>query len=162
MALEAFLKIEGPGVEGESQKAGHEGELDVLSYSWGVSNHGAGQSGTGSGSGQADFHDLNVTVMMQTGVELIFKQCASGVHFEKATLVSREAGGTAQVDYLKIEMEKVFITAMSFGASEGSGKPPVSIGLHFAKVNYIYTPQNSDGSAGAERTQSWDIAAGTA
>ena len=35
MALEAFLKIE--GIPGESRKAGHPDEIDILSFSFGAS-----------------------------------------------------------------------------------------------------------------------------
>ncbi len=33
MAVDYFLEID--GVEGESTDAGHKGEIDVLSFSWG-------------------------------------------------------------------------------------------------------------------------------
>ena len=39
MAFDAFLKIE--GIEGESTDKAHPGEIEISSFSWGVSNTAA-------------------------------------------------------------------------------------------------------------------------
>ena len=43
--VDFFLKIE--GIEGESEDRAHKGEIEILSWSWGVTN--AGTSGGGGG-----------------------------------------------------------------------------------------------------------------
>jgi type VI secretion system secreted protein Hcp len=62
------------------------------------------------------------------------------------------------VDYLKIKMDKVLITSMTTGGSGGDDLVMEHIGLNFAKFEMIYTPQATDGSAGAEINHIWDIA----
>ena len=46
-----FLKLE--GVKGESQSDRHKDEIDVLSFSWGVSQTGTFAHGGGGGEGKA-------------------------------------------------------------------------------------------------------------
>ena len=49
-AVDMFLKID--GIKGESQDKTHKEEIELLSFSWGVSNAGSGAFGMGSGSRQ--------------------------------------------------------------------------------------------------------------
>ena len=49
MAVDVFLKL--GDVKGESKDSKHEGEIDVLSWSWGISQTGLGSMGGGSGAG---------------------------------------------------------------------------------------------------------------
>src|SRR6187549_606669 len=54
-----FLKID--GIVGDSIDANHKGEIDVLSWSWGVTHAGggAGPGGGGGGAGKASFQDFH-------------------------------------------------------------------------------------------------------
>ena len=50
MAVDMFLDIEGE-IEGESQDAEHERSIDVLAWSWGLSQSGSFHVGGGGGAG---------------------------------------------------------------------------------------------------------------
>ena len=50
MAMDMFLKIE--GVDGESRDDKHAGEIDVLAWSWGMTQSGSMHVGGGGGSGK--------------------------------------------------------------------------------------------------------------
>ena len=50
MATDTHIKFD--GVEGESKHQDHKGEVEILSWSWGVSN-ASHHAGGGSGKGQA-------------------------------------------------------------------------------------------------------------
>ena len=58
MASDIFAKI--GDIKGESLDDKHKDEIEVLSYSWGVSHAGAIESGGGGGAGKASFHDLSL------------------------------------------------------------------------------------------------------
>jgi type VI secretion system secreted protein Hcp len=45
MAVDIFIKID--SVDGEAQDSKHKKEIDVLSWSWGMSNAGSAYSGGG-------------------------------------------------------------------------------------------------------------------
>ena len=56
MAERWFLKID--GIPGESTDVNHKDEIDVLSWSWGVTQTG-GSGGGGGGAGKAAFQDFH-------------------------------------------------------------------------------------------------------
>ena len=59
MASDIFAKI--GDIKGESLDDKHKDEIEVLSWSWGVSNAGQMRGGSGGGEGKASFHDLSFT-----------------------------------------------------------------------------------------------------
>ena len=54
MASDIFAKI--GDIKGESLDSKHKDEIEVLSFSWGVTNTGAKGFGGGGGEGKATFH----------------------------------------------------------------------------------------------------------
>src|SRR4249919_3313099 len=56
MASTIFARI--GDIKGESQDIKHKDEIDVLSWSWGVTQSGSMGHGGGGGEGKATFHDL--------------------------------------------------------------------------------------------------------
>jgi type VI secretion system secreted protein Hcp len=157
MAVDMFLKIEGE-IEGESQDATHTGDIDVLAWSWGISTGGSFHTGGGGGSGKANFQDISVTKWVDKASPILGLFCANGDHFEKASLVVRKAGKDA-LEYLKIDMEKVMITAYSTGGSGGEDRLTENVTLNFKKVTMNYKEQLPDGSAATPKSFEWDIAA---
>jgi type VI secretion system secreted protein Hcp len=157
MAHDVFLKIK--GVDGESADAKHKKEIDVLAWSWGISNSASAHVGGGAGSGKANVHDISVTKYVDSATPPLMLACASGKHFEEALLTVRKAGGDNPVEYLKIKMQTVFIASVQHGGSTGDDRHSENVTLNFAKVNVDYTPQDEKGAAGTAIPMGWDIAA---
>ena len=157
MAHDVFLKIK--GVDGESADAKHKKEIDVLAWSWGISNSASAHVGGGAGSGKANVHDINVTKYVDAASPPLMLACASGKHFDEALLTVRKAGGDNPVEYLKIKMQTVFISSVQHGGSTGDDRHSENVTLNFAKVNVDYTPQDEKGAAGTAIPMGWDIAA---
>ena len=157
MAADILLKIE--GLDGESKVDGHEGEIDILSVSWGAANHSSARFGGGSGTERGECSDLQVTKRIDKATPEIFKKVMSGKHFDKATLVMRKATGDDPVEYLKFEMEKVFITGWNPSGGGGGEHGLESLSMSFEKVKVTYTGQNSDGSPADPIEVGWDIVA---
>jgi type VI secretion system secreted protein Hcp len=164
MAVNCFLKIEGPDLEGESQHTGHEGEIDVIGWSWGVTQSGTMQLGTGGGAGKANVQDLQISKRTDLATPNLLKWCCAGKQFEKATLTCRKASGEdgEPVPYLTIEMEKVIITSVNCGGSDGQELFNEGVTLNFAQFTSKYTPQNDDGTPGSEVEAGWNIRANEA
>ncbi len=157
MAIDMFLKIEGPAIKGESRDDKHKEEIDVLAWSWGASNSGNAQMGAGAGAGKVNVQDLSITKYIEkSSTDLMLSTC-NGQHHETVTLVVRKAG-TTPVEYVKITMNEVLITSLSTGGSGGEDRLTENISLNFAKFKLEYTPQKADGSADAVQTVGWDIA----
>ena len=64
MAADYFLKID--GIKGESLDDKHKDEIDVLSFSWGVSQTGTLAYGGGGGEGKATFTRLQLRAQRST------------------------------------------------------------------------------------------------
>ncbi len=159
MAVDMFLNIAGE-IEGESQDKTHKREIDILAWSWGMSNSGSFHTGGGGGAGKANVQDLSVTKYVDAASPILMLYCANGDHFEKATLTVRKAGKTP-LEYIVIELEKVMITAVSTGGSGGEDRLTENVSLNFAKVKVAYKEQKADGSGLPEKEFTWDIAANT-
>src|SRR5436189_3119318 len=142
MASDIFAKI--GDIKGESLDAKHKDEIEVLSFSWGVTNAGATAAGSGGGAGKATFQDLSFIHKIDKASPLLMRACATGAHLKEATITHRKAG-KGQQEFLVIKMNDVLITAMADGdSSEGGGVETVS--LAFAKVDVEYRPKKPDGS----------------
>ena len=142
MASDIFAKI--GDIKGESLDSKHKDEIEVLSFSWGVTNTGATAAGGGGGAGKATFQDLSIVHKIDKASPLLMKACATGAHLKEATITYRKAG-KAQQDYLIVKMNDIMITGVTDGAASGqAGSETVS--LAFAKIDLEYKPQKADGS----------------
>ncbi len=154
-----FLKLEDKDLKGESKDKVHGGEIDVLSWSWGMANAGSAHMGNGAGTGKVNIQDLSVTKFIDSSSSPLMLACCKGTHFPSALLTVRKAGGEAPVEYVKIKMDEVFITSVSTGGSGGEDRLTENISLNFAKVHVDYTPQlDKGGGKGKAIPFTWNIA----
>ncbi|WP_425261059.1 Hcp family type VI secretion system effector [Rubrivivax sp. RP6-9] len=157
MAVDMFMKI--GDIAGESTDKKHPGEIDVLAWSWGISNSGTTHQGGGGGAGKAHVQDLSFTKYTDVSSHALLLAASNGQHYPKANLVVRKAGGKgAPIEYIKIEMEEVLITSVSCGGSGGEDRLTENVTLNFAKVKYEYTPQKPDGSPDSTKEMIYNIA----
>jgi len=156
MAVEAFLKLD--GVDGESKKDGHVGEIELFSFSWGASNPTSVSLGTGSGAGKVDISSLTVQTEVSKQSPKLFQFCAAGQHIKTGKLTVRESGGGDKpLEYLYYDMEEVFIDSVSWGGASGGGKPSESISMSFKKMTMTYHPQKEDGTLDSKIQAGWDV-----
>jgi type VI secretion system secreted protein Hcp len=155
MASDIFAKL--GDIKGESLDAKHKNEVEVLSYSWGVTNAGSMGHGSGGGEGKATFHDLSFVHMVDKASPVLMQACATGVHIKEGTITHRKAG-KGQQEYLIVKMNDVIVTGVTHGGSGDSGTSE-NVSLAFAKVSVEYKPQKPDGSLDAGIFFKYDIKA---
>jgi type VI secretion system secreted protein Hcp len=155
MAVDMFIKI--AGVDGESKDKKHAKEIDVLAWSWGMSNSGSAHSGGGAGAGKVNVQDLSFTKYVDKASPPLMLACCNGKHYDDALLTVRKAG-EHPVEYIKIKMTEVMVTAVSTGGSGGEDRLTENVTLNFAKVHVDYTPQDDQGKAGTAVPMNWNIA----
>jgi type VI secretion system secreted protein Hcp len=158
-ALDMFLDI--PGIPGESTTSLPLNQIDVLAWSWGMSNPGSAQIGGGGGAVKANFQDLSLTKYVDKASPLLMLRCANGAHISKVTLYVRKAG-SKPTDYIKIIMTEVLVTSVSTGGSGGEDRLTENISLNFAQVEFDYTPTTPDGTTDTPVVFQWDIAGNVA
>jgi type VI secretion system secreted protein Hcp len=154
MSSKIFLKI--GDIKGESTDSKHKEQIEVLSWSWGVTNAATVGPGGGGAAGRPSFTDLNFTHRYDRAAPLLWRACAVGQHFAEATLVGTKQGKGAQ-DYLVVKLSDVVVTSASASDSSGAGEAMESVGVKFAKVDMEYKPQKADGSLDAGVRFKYDI-----
>jgi type VI secretion system secreted protein Hcp len=161
MAIDAHLKIEGAfEVKGESTVKNHTEEIQVLSYSIGVSNPGSRHEATGGGTEKGNFGDMSFMKKTTKASPLLFYAAASGKHIDKATLYVQKAGGDDPVVYLEIKMTDCLVSSWQTSGSDGGESGMDSFSLNFAEIEIIYRGQKKDGTPEADVTQGWKVAVG--
>jgi type VI secretion system secreted protein Hcp len=162
MALDMFLVIKGE-ISGETQDKKFAGEkgIDILAWSWGMSQSGSFHTGGGGGAGKVNVQDLSVTKWIDKASPTLMLYCSNGDHFAEAKLVIRKAG-KVPLEYLTIIMKKVLITSISTGGSGGEDKLTENISFNFAEVEVNYIEQKATGEEGEKPSYKWDIAGNVA
>ena len=156
MAVDMFLKLS--GVAGESKDKTHTKEIDILAWTWGMSNSGSAHVGGGAGSGKVSVQDLSVTKYIDSSSAPLMLSCCNGEHFDSAVLTVRKAG-EKPLEYVTIKLQEVLITSVETGGSGGEDRLTENVTLNFAKVKVEYLPQEAKGGKGNMIPFSWDIAA---
>ena len=155
MAVDMFIKI--GDIEGESTDDKHGKEIDVLAWSWGMSQSGTTHMGGGGGSGTVSVQDLSFTKYVDAATHALMKACCDGTHYTEAKLVVRKAGKEA-LEYIKATFKEVIVTSVSTGGSGGEDRLTENVTLNFAQVKFDYTPQDSKGTVAGDKTFAWHIA----
>jgi type VI secretion system secreted protein Hcp len=149
-----FLKIE--GIEGESLDKQHAKELEIESWSWGVTNAGSAGVGSGLGQGKASMQDFHFVVKNGKASPVLMERCASGKHIPTATLTCRKSAGDKKLDYLVIKFEELVISSFQTGGA-GSSSVMEQISFNYTKAGMTFKKQKQDGSSDGEVKAGWDV-----
>jgi type VI secretion system secreted protein Hcp len=155
MSVDLFLKLD--GVSGESVDSKHKDEIDVLSWSWGVTQSGAAHLGSGGGAGKVSVSDLTITKYLDKSSPVLALGCCTGKHYKDALLTVRKAGDRS-LEFLKFTLKDVIVTAYAPAGAIAESRPSEHVSLNFANFKIEYAPQNPDGSAGAAVVAEFNIA----
>jgi len=159
MAVDQFIKI--GDIKGESQDKTHGGEIDVLAWSWGMSQTGDMHGGGGGGAGKVSVQDVSLTKYVDKSSPVLMQACSDGSQYKEAALVVRKAGKTP-LEYLVITMNDVIVTSVSTGGSGGEDRLTENVTLNFRTVKVDYQEQKADGSKqGGPVKYGWDIKGNT-
>ncbi|MDS0297374.1 type VI secretion system tube protein Hcp [Halogeometricum sp. S1BR25-6] len=148
-----YLKI--PDIQGESQTAGHENEIEVLSFSWGVSR--ASSRGTGRATGAAQFDSLVLTKGIDRATPQLLELAVTGAHRPEAVLSLTRATDGPEADVYTVTLEDVEVLTFDNNGMVDAG-PIESYSLSFGKVRVEYRMLNGDGNV-QEYTFGWDVRA---
>jgi type VI secretion system secreted protein Hcp len=142
-----FLMVKGAKhglIKGESQDDQHKGEIEVLSWSWGM--QGRPTLGGGAATGKATMHDLKIVKRVDSASTALMQALRTNEVIQKAVLTLRKAG-KSQLEYLKITIEQGRVTALTVDAGDTSGSPDLveRVSFSFNKIEVEYVPQGKDG-----------------
>jgi type VI secretion system secreted protein Hcp len=153
MSTSYYIKFD--GVEGESTHKDHQGEIEVLSWSWGLANSGSTGSG-GASVGKAKPTDFRFVHHYDKASPLLARAAIGGRAFKQVSMTARKAG-TGQKDFMKVTMKEVFITSLSDNGNQDSGVGE-EIAVQPRHIEVQYQAQDAKGVLGSPVSFSWDIA----
>lgn len=153
MSLQMFLKL--TGIEGESVDARHAHEIDILGWTWGLSEP-ASSSG-GGGAGRVAIRNIAIQKLVDLSSPLLLLSSADGARIASGTVTTRRAGAGG-AEFLLFKMTDVIVTSVAVAAASDASQPTETVILGFSKVEFDYSPTLPNGSLGPVKSFRWDIA----
>jgi type VI secretion system secreted protein Hcp len=149
-----------PDIGGESRRADHEGEIDITSIDWSMSQASNMQQGSGRTSSRAMINPVGITKVYDASSPYLSLACMQGKAFDEIVISFRQDSGEAHLDYLKITLTNVVISSYSLNGSAMGEEISDAISFSFEKVKVLYTIQADDHSSGDEHEIEYDVSAG--
>jgi type VI secretion system secreted protein Hcp len=134
------------------------GESAVTGHSWGVVQPNARVGG--GGAGKATVNALTLTKYVDAASPILFIDSAQGKVMPQAQFTIIKVGGKSNVEMVKLKLDNVMVTSVTTGTATADGRFTETITLVFSVVEYTYTPQKGDGSAGPAVTVKWNATTG--
>jgi type VI secretion system secreted protein Hcp len=147
-AGDMFLMVKGAKhglIKGESQDDQHKGEIDVVSWSWGM--QAKPSLGAGTASGKATINDLRIVKRVDSASTALMLALRTNEAIQKAVLTLRKAG-KGQIEYLKVTIEQGRVISLTIDTVEkATGTPDIleRVSFSFNKIEVEYVPQGKDG-----------------
>jgi type VI secretion system secreted protein Hcp len=158
MAFSICLKI--GNIAGESAIGKHEGEIDVLSWHWGLTQSHSGQTGSKMGTGTADVQDLTFTKYVDKASPTLIQECFYGTDQTSAVLTVIRASGKEALEFIKITMSgTVIVSSVRTGdpLPNAADRYSETVTLNFSHVKFEYTPLAAGNSKGATAVGEFSI-----
>lgn len=135
-ASDAFLIL--PGVPGDSQVVGREGQIELSSLSTGVANRTC--------------FGVNVTKNIDVASPLLSAAAIVGAVYPSAT-IQVVAPGERPRTYLTFQLINVTVTSVSVGGASGGGVFHETVTLQPTSITMTYIPQTRTGQDGTPVSQ---------
>jgi type VI secretion system Hcp family effector len=146
--FDIFMDI--PGMAGESTNALHKGSIEVLSWSWGVTQTSVG--GTGA-IGRVLVGHVTLMKRIDKATPLLFKNCIDDTVLPLVTVQLTRADGQT---FLKYELKNVMISSIAHGGDlDGDGLPDETIELTLGGAKLTYTQFDAAGKAVGQTSAEW-------
>ena len=156
--FDAFLKI--AGAPGESTDSKHEGWIEVLSFSWGVSQPSSAGLPT---SDRSDHQDLSITKALDKASPKLALFCCARTPVTSATLELIWVGG-ANTIYLRYTLRDCIISSVKPSGAKGVTDvlPMEEVSFNYGKIEWDYVLTNTvSGDVILSVHETWNVGANT-
>lgn len=153
MAYAMYMKVE--DVKGDSADAAHDGWIEVVSLSHGVST----KSSYGvSGQDKPDFRDLSITKRVDRASIPLLSKCLNNTPIEEITLEICRATGN-KTTFMKIVVKNAFVVSIDLNGSASPEDPlPIEqVTFRYGQITWEYTETPPSGEPGDTFEVTYDI-----
>lgn len=157
MAFDAYLKID--GIDGESTSKGMEKQIEIESFSWGLSNSATvGSQSGGISSGKANIGAFTIVKTVDKSSPNLMLAGCDGSHLKSATVTFRKStGSSGQKPFEILKFTDCMVSGYQLaGVTGGSDTLRETVSFEFGKVEMEYYTQKSDGSTTKAGNTGWD------
>jgi len=156
-AMDMFLKIvEAPG---ESTDKSHINEIDILAWSWGMTNPGSFHNGGAGSSLKPAGQDITITKYIDKASPTLMYKLFTGQQMGSAILSVRRQSANP-FDFLRITLEPVLVTSYTTGGAGTEAGITENISLNFGKMSVDYRETEPSGGPGDHFTTELDFGIG--
>jgi type VI secretion system secreted protein Hcp len=149
-----FMKID--GIDGDVTAQGHEKEIELNSFQFGAKLDVSPISSGGASAGKVSLSEIVGTKIMDKSSPLLFQKLVTGSHIPQVDIYFVKFTNGSPQTYAHYILQDVLISGYS--VSSGGDIPTESLSLNFAKIQFEFTPTNTDGSPGSIIHAGWDLA----
>lgn len=142
--LSVVGKKQGP-LKGECQTTGHEDEIGVIAWRWGVSSPTA--PGSARATGRRVYDQLEVDKQVDAASTKLLNALATNEELRSVVLSLRKAG-TEDEDFLQLTLERARVTGSHMLSSPAGGLYE-TVAFAFQRIEIQYHPQQRTGQRGA-------------
>ncbi len=159
MAYDGYLKID--GIPGESTDAGHQGWIEIISFSHDVSQPaGSSTSRVGGRTGaRVDVRDFHVTKVVDKSSTLLHLYCCNGKHIPQIVVELCEASEKKHC-YLRVTMKEVIVSSVKASGVANEQifvRPVEEVTFNFGQIQWEYTPKDHMGKAQPALKSGWSL-----
>jgi type VI secretion system secreted protein Hcp len=150
-------------IQGESNSAAHPNEIEVVSFSWGLSNAAvrSAQGGTTKG-GKVTINEITLIKHTDKSTPLLFNAVATCQKFPKAIIsLSKSTGGKKPEDYLTVTLTNAYIGSLQLSSPSVGAMGTETIVINFQKIEMDYKLQNAMGILVSASSANYDLTQGT-
>ena len=135
-------------IKGEAVSPGHEDDIIVQSWHWGVAASSA--IGSTQATARRSYSGLTVVKLIDTATTGLMSALTTNDEIKEAKLTMRKPG-SEQVDYFLVTLNNARVSAIDH-ATDDQGNTLETVTLVFTKVEVEYRPQKSTGGRGGSFT----------
>lgn len=155
--MSGYMTLKIPGVDGQSTLTGHAKELEILSFSHGISLPLSAGSVSNSErlAGRAVVQDMSMSRYVDSASPLLMQKCASGTAIvgDVTFFVGRIDNGTP-VNFITYTLSDVFVS--NYSISGGGDTPVENFTMNSAIIKASYTVEKVTGGAAGDTVFTWD------
>jgi type VI secretion system secreted protein Hcp len=144
MAVDIHIKID--TIPGQSEIKGFDGQIQVESFSWHMSQVTSFGTSSGGGAGKVNIDSLGFVHNVDKASPKLMIACCTGAHIKEAVLTCRKAGGESAVDFFKITLTDLIVSNVSPSGSNSGDTPVEAVSLSFAEFKVEYQEQDNKGA----------------
>ncbi|MFI5380600.1 MAG: type VI secretion system tube protein Hcp [Tepidisphaerales bacterium] len=144
------------GTTGDVTANGYAGDIQLLSFAWGVSNSAPSASSVPRGSGAPSISEITITKAVDKASPQLLQDTLIGQPQDVKIFFVNSVQGRLNT-YAEYDLRDVLISGYS--VSSGGDRPTESLSLNFTKVQFTSVVPNANGTT-SPVTTGWDLSTG--